>query len=124
MVLSRGVAICCVGPSLSLKELVEKVTLRQPVCAVDPRRILDVIGSTHGAHVSRLESLSRERCIMSSMRHESDLVLREDSLTRATTGLVHLCKSAVKQTLGMSDEKVYDFSVSIERVRYQMVGRP
>lgn len=61
---------------------------------------------------------------MSSMRHESDLVLREDSLTGVTTGLVHLCKSAVKQTLGMSDEKVYDFSVSIERLRYQMVGRP
>ena len=59
---------------------------------------------------------------MSSMQHESDLVLREDSLT--TTGLVQLCKSVVKQTLGMSDEKVYDFSVSIERVRYQMVGRP
>ena len=81
------------------KELVEKVTLRPPVCAVDPRRILDVMGSTHGAHVSRLESLSRERCIMSSMRHESDLVLREDSLTEATTGVDQLCKSAVKQTL-------------------------
>ena len=28
------------------------------------------------------------------------------------------------KTLTLSDEKVYDFSVSIERVRYQMVGRP
>ena len=27
---------------------------------------------------------------MSSMQHESDLVLREDSLTRVTTGLVEL----------------------------------
>ena len=61
---------------------------------------------------------------MSSMRHESDLVLREDSLTRVTTGLVQLCKPAVKQTLGMSDEKVYDFSVSIERGRYQTVVKP
>ena len=58
------------------------------------------------------------------MRYESDLALREDSLTRATTGLVQLCKSVVKQTLGMSDEKVYDFSVSIERGRFQTVGRP
>ena len=60
---------------------------------------------------------------MSSMRHGSDLVLREDSLTRVTTGRVQLCKPAVKQTLGMSDEKVYDFSVSIERGRYQTVVR-
>ena len=58
------------------------------------------------------------------MRHESDLALREDSPTRATTGLVHLCKPSVKQPLGTSDEKVYDFSVSIERGRYQIVGRP
>ena len=100
------------------------MTLRPPVCAVDPRRILDVMGGTQGAHVSWLESLSRKRCIMSSMRHESDLALREDSLAWVTTGLVQLCKSAVKQTLGMCDEKVYDFSVSIERGRYQMVGRP
>ena len=35
-----------------------------------------------------------QMCIMSSMRHESDLVLREDSLTRATTSLVQLCKPA------------------------------
>ena len=61
---------------------------------------------------------------MSSMRHESDLVLREDTLTGATTSLVQLCKSVVKQTLGMSDENVYDFSVSIERGRYHKVGRP
>ena len=100
------------------------MTLRPPVCAVDPRRILDVMGGTQGAHVSRLESRSRKKCIMSSMRHESDLALREDSLIRVTTSLVQLCKPDVKQTLGMSDEKVYDFSVSIERGRYQMVGRP
>ena len=59
---------------------------------------------------------------MSSMRHESDLALREDSLTRATTDRVQLCKPAVKQPRGTSDEKVYDFSVSIERGRYHMVG--
>ena len=58
------------------------------------------------------------------LRHESDLVLREDSLTRATTSLVQLCKPAVKQPSGTSDEKVYDFSVSIERGLYQIVGRP
>ena len=108
----------------SPREETQEVILRPLVCAVDPRHILDVMGSTHSAHVSRLESLSRKGFIMSLIRHEWGLALREDSLTRATTGLVQLCKPVVKQPLGTSDEKVYDFSVSIERGRYQMVGRP
>ena len=70
-------------------------------------------------------AITQDVHFMSSMRHESDhLVLREDSLTRATTGLVKLCQPVVKHKLGMSYEKVYDFSVSIERGRYQMVGKP
>ena len=35
----------------------------------------------------RRHALSRNMCIMRAMRHESDLALREDSLTRATTVL-------------------------------------
>ena len=65
--------------------------------------------------MSRLARAITQMCIMSSMRHESDIALLEDSLTRATTGLVQLCKPAVRHTLGMSDEKVYDFCVSIRK---------
>ena len=69
------------------------------------------------AHFNEVEQLG-------GTRYHARGASREDSFAGVTTGLVQLCKSAVKQTLGMSDEKVYDFSVSIERGRYQMVGRP
>ena len=55
--------------------------------------------------------------------HELARIHCDGHCHEAVMWCVHHLPEQMK-TLTLSDEKVYDFSVSIERVRCQMVGRP